>query len=335
MDLNRFNLGVGPMSPEIVTLCLEYSHIYSFPLMIIASRNQADYDSGYVCTTSQLSTLIKDSQYYDPERILLCRDHCGPYFSDLDSGLDLEAAMQRCIATIKSDCAAGFDLIHIDVSRIPKVELQKSSAIRLYQVAKECNPKIKFEFGSEQNEIGNVSEIEVRDSLDIAKALLPELKFFVSPTGSLTKHIQVGEFDVDTVKKLVDLVHTEGLLFKEHNADYLSIDEVKLRRAAGIDALNIAPQLGRVQTEVLHDLGHFLGPVYTNFKELALGNGYWGRWVPCTVTDDNTKFFVSGHYHFASNEALQLRNAIGSQFMEHLRISMFATLDCYRLGYHV
>ena len=109
--MKQFKLGFGPMSKEIITILAEHTQKNNYPLMIIASRNQVDYVTGYVCTTAELAGQVQ--QYKNPN-LLLCRDHCGPYFSDLDRGLTIEDAMDRCMKTISADIAAGFDLIHID-----------------------------------------------------------------------------------------------------------------------------------------------------------------------------------------------------------------------------
>ena len=144
------------MSKEIVELCLSYSHQNDYPLMIIASRNQVDYDSGYAMNTKELSDLVFNSEYYDRDRILLCRDHCGPYFSDADKNLDLETVIERCMNTIKADVDAKFYLIHIDVSRV-ETDKQRAVAEKLFSYAMALNPKIMFEFGTEDN-TGNTTE---------------------------------------------------------------------------------------------------------------------------------------------------------------------------------
>ena len=42
-----FRLGFGPMSREVIEILCNYSHNNKKPLMIIASRNQVDAESGY------------------------------------------------------------------------------------------------------------------------------------------------------------------------------------------------------------------------------------------------------------------------------------------------
>ena len=89
MDLNNFRLGFGPMSGTIIDAIVSYSADKSRPLMLIASRNQIDRDSGYVMTTEQFAQRINPikSQYTK-----ICRDHCGPYFLDSEKSLDLNSS---------------------------------------------------------------------------------------------------------------------------------------------------------------------------------------------------------------------------------------------------
>jgi len=336
MVLNQFKLGVGPMSGLIVDLCLEYSKHNDYPLMIIASRNQVDYNSGYVYTTSELVNQIRCHSGYDKNRVLICRDHCGPYFSDKDKGKSLETAIQECKETIKHDISNGFDLIHIDVSRIDK-DKQYDYAKILIEYALHLNPDIMLEFGSEDNVGENIEDSvsRIHEQLTFLSQYKHNVKFFVSQTGSLTKHKQVGLFNNELVSTAVSHTHSYDLLFKEHNADYLSSNELILRSQAGVDALNIAPQLGAIQTSVMLALGKKYSTEYENFSKYVLESGYWERWVTNDVTDDYTKVVASGHYCFNSVYA---SNLIGTMlkndepFMNNLRTELFNILDIYYEG---
>ena len=48
MKKNFRKIGIGPMSPEVVEAVYKYSDINNVELMLIASKNQIDYSSGYV-----------------------------------------------------------------------------------------------------------------------------------------------------------------------------------------------------------------------------------------------------------------------------------------------
>ena len=110
-----FRLGFGPMSREVIEILCNYSHNNKKPLMIIASRNQVDAESGYVMTTPQIREQLSA---LSTDYIWMCRDHCGPYFLDAEKNLSLRDAVEATKKTIAYDIEQGFDLIHIDTSRV-------------------------------------------------------------------------------------------------------------------------------------------------------------------------------------------------------------------------
>ena len=196
MDLNKFKLGIGPMSPEVVDICLEYSKVNDFPIMIIASRNQVDTNSGYSFTTTELVNFIKSNINYDPNRVLICRDHCGPYYGDIDNQLSIDDALKNCITTIESDVKNGFDLIHVDISRVAKEE-KYTIANQLISYILKLNPNMMLEFGSEDNLSVEENNNQIHHDVEFSKQYSDTIKFVVGRTGSLTKHAQVGHFSVE------------------------------------------------------------------------------------------------------------------------------------------
>jgi tagatose-1,6-bisphosphate aldolase non-catalytic subunit AgaZ/GatZ len=326
--MKRFKLGFGPMSTEIVDILCQYTEEKNYPLMIIASRNQVDMDTGYVKTTTQLSEQVR---HYDRKNILLCRDHCGPYFADLDRGLDIEVAIKRCEETIASDIINGFDLIHIDVSRIKQDQLRWAK--HLIEFALRLEPNFKFEFGSEDNTGVDVNSSIARidSQIEFLEPYKDNVVFFVSQTGSLTKDGQIGKFNVKSNKKVAEQLHAAGYLFKEHNADYFDEKDIEKRVEAGIDALNIAPQLGKIQTDLLTEMGSDTAE-YKLFADLVYSTpNIWSRWMSNGSTDKATAVSVSGHYHFAKKE---YRDAVAvidtAAYNAELKNRIYALLDMYR-----
>jgi len=335
MNINKFKLGAGPMSNEIVELLLEYSHANNYPLMIIASRNQVDYNSGYVSTTAQLVKQIKAYPGYDSNRILICRDHCGPYFSDNDKNKSIDSAMQECFKTIEADISNDFDLIHIDVSRI--TDNQYIYAKQLIDYAISLRPDIMLEFGSEDNTNENIDEcvLHVDEQLEFLSQYKNNIKFFVSQTGSLTKHKQIGTFNHAQSKLLVDKTHSCGFLFKEHNADYLILHDLADRLSSGVDAVNIAPMLGTAQTNVLVSLSQKYKNELSDFSKYVIEQNVWPRWVTSDISDDETKLLVSGHYYYSTDSYNMLFNKIDkTDFSNFLRKAIFNILDVYKRGLH-
>jgi len=328
--MKQFKLGFGPMSKEIVEILAKHTKENNYPLMIIASRNQVDYVTGYVCTTAELVAQVEE---FKNPNLLLCRDHCGPYFSDLDKGLSIEDAMDRCMKTIAADIASGFDLIHIDVSRIKDNQL--FYAKELIEYALSLNPDIKLEFGSEDN-----TGIDIKSSLariDVQLGFLNPYKgnvvFFVTQTGSLTKDNQVGVFDIDRNLEIGKQIRAEGFLFKEHNADYFTAEDIEHRIHANVDSLNIAPQLGKIQTDLLKEFAP--DDLWSKFADYVYSQNYWQRWVSPGVTDKDIAVSVSGHYCFNSDEYRAIIAAINNvRFREKLGTKISELLDHYKTFDH-
>ena len=338
MDFRNFKLGVGPISKPIVAACLEYSNFHEFPIMFIASRNQADHDSGYAFTTGELVDFIRSSDYYDPDRVLICRDHCGPYFSDADDGLSLTDAVEACLKTIEADCNANFDLIHVDVSRIV-TDQQFDIAEVLFDYATTLKPDMAFEFGTEDNTGTNLKDSmqKLHQQLEFIESYNPYIKFVVAQTGSLTKHKQVGKFNPSDNAQIAELIHTNGMLFKEHNADYLTATEVNLRKTTGVDSINIAPQLGSIQSSVMLEYKYHYPTLFETFYNEVLEAGYWTKWVTPDITDNDIKFIASAHYCYRYDSGKLLLNELlnNVDFTVTLKTQLYDAIDQYRIGYEL
>jgi hypothetical protein len=272
-SINQFKLGFGPMSQDITEILARYTKENAYPLMIIASRNQADYNSGYVCTSKELVDLVKE---FNNPNLLICRDHCGPYFGDKYIRLTIEECIAMCKETIKNDISSGFDLIHIDVSRIKSNHLTYGKDLIEYAIS--LNPNIMLEFGSENNTGIDVSSSigRIEEQLVFLQQYKKNVKFFVTQTGSLTKCGQEGTFSLVDNTNVAKQIHDAGFLFKEHNADYFNKADLIDRRKAGVDSLNIAPQLGTIQTAILKEFS----PVnlWNKFSDVVYSANKWQRW---------------------------------------------------------
>jgi hypothetical protein len=319
--MQNYKLGVGPMSLEIIDIINSYDG--KMPLMVVASRNQVDHDSGYVCRTADLANSITDPS------ILVCRDHCGPYFSDKDKSLTLSEALEECKLTINRDIRSGFDLIHIDVSRIEHHQLDYAKELIEYTL--DCDPTMMLEFGSEDNtgEGLGPSMARIEDQLAFIEQYKDNVRYFVTQTGSFTQHMQMGTFDIPFNTAICDRIHNAGFMFKEHNADYLSDDDIAKRRVVGIDALNIAPQLGAVQTRILKEVAGDSKEWY-EFAKRVLASNMWVKWLPRDVTNKELAVVVAGHYHFNTIEYTRLMGSIDvGRFKYMLNKEINSIFDSY------
>jgi hypothetical protein len=214
--------------------------------------------------------------------------------------------------------------------------MQESVATKLFDYALSLNPDIMFEFGSEDNTNTGLDEsiANLDKQLVFVQKYKNNLKFFVTQTGSLTKHTQVGTFDPIVNKVTSEKIHSYGLMFKEHNADYLLENDLLYRTKANIDAVNIAPQLGSIQSTVLYQLRDHCSAEFAVFFISVINSDYWKRWVLNNEVDNLTKFLVSAHYFYSHELGIDLIKQLNasSEFDKLLQESLFLTLDQYRTG---
>ncbi len=291
-------LGVGPMSEEIIDAVFNYSEKHSEPLMLIASKNQIDWNGGYVnnWTTREYMNFVKLMRSrYSQAKVYICRDHCGPGFK----GKDLDDTYQ----TIDEDLENGFDLIHVDFCHYHggKEEIIKESK-KAIEYIKSKKTKTLIEIGTDENTgafLEDVSAIEKEINQLIESA---KIDFFVCQTGSLIKEVnQVGDFNSDFLKKIRAIADKYHILLKEHNADYLNVDNIKKRKGL-IDAVNVAPQFGVIQTQLTIQKCLLYGIDFSEFIEGAYKSQRWQKWLNNNTKDN--KFLcsmIAGHYIFASD----------------------------------
>jgi len=295
-------LAFGPMSSESIEAVFQYSNFHRTELMLIASKNQIDHAGGYVnkWTTAEYMKFIKEmKKMYPQAKVKICRDHCGPGFNG-------NSDLKDVYKTIDADIENGFDLIHIDFCHFKGTkDEQLKETKKAIQYCLKKNPKIELEIGTDENRGTNYSlpnlkewETEIDYFLTFCKP-----KFYVVQTGSLVMEInQAGSFNKPFVTDVHKMLAKKGLLLKEHNADYLSKDEIAMRTGI-VDAMNNAPQLGVVQTSTVLARCLIYGIKFDKFLDVVYAGGKWKKWLN-TNTADNKMLccMIAGHYHFSSPE---------------------------------
>jgi hypothetical protein len=313
------------MSPLINDIQARYARDNQRPLMFIASRNQIDANSGYVMNTKELCEQLNPLRN---DYLMICRDHCGPYFLDSEKRLSLLGAVEATKKTIAADIENGFDLIHIDTSRCDD---PYHVADELFNFCLNLNPNIKFEFGTEEN-VGVAAGIKKYQEDVKFASQFPNMEFVVAQTGSLTmEDRQVGSFDVPMVQRLVKFATNARVKLKEHNADYLTAAQIQLRKLAGVHACNIAPQLGVIQTKKIIELANLYSIDSTNFKNTVLESGKWNKWI--IDGGDDVKVAVAGHYCFTSDTYKKLVDQINVHCDTNKEIET-AIVECLDLYYN-
>jgi len=293
------NLALGPMSKEVIEAIFRYSDIMNVQLMLISSRNQVDVESGYVFRTKQYAEYIrKMKKKYPQANIVVCRDHCGPNFGNCQEN-DLDGTKK----TIKCDLENGFDLIHLDLCLATWLshEEKLDHTLDIMRYALSIKPDVMFEIGTDKN-VG-VAETDVRRIIsDVAKCrTIIDPTFYVVQTGSLVvENRNSGTFASSDVGKMSNMLHKHGIRLKEHNADYLTTEQIGLRRGL-VDAINVAPQLGVIQTLHILSKAIIYGINVQPFAHKVVSGYNWKKWS--NSTENNMLYtMIAGHYHFSGHE---------------------------------
>lgn len=327
-------LGVSAVSRRVVNTALDYAENERIPIMITASRNQVEDNAigtGYTSFTPQ--ELVGYVRSVAPGYGLVCRDHGGPYFSDDDAGLPPAAAAERATASLRDDVAAGFDLVHVDWSR-SRTDVLSETVRLVAELRSMGRSSLEFEVGTDETD-GGVDEVkDFEATLTAIADMAGCVKFVVGRTGSLIKErFQIGYFDFETVRRLTSLAHGYGFLFKEHNADYLPAADIALRPAAGVDAINIGPELGVIETTAIARLAMTNGAddELRAFFNRAVECGKWRKWIYGADPPARMKAVIAGHYCQQSPEYQELMAVLEARVdVENIvRSELRARIDCY------
>lgn len=318
MRNDSIRIFIGPMSKNVVDAIIEYNNEFkSSKIGFIPSRRQIDFLNGYVnsWTTSTFSKYVKDLN----DSIIIERDHGGPNQGFVnDDGKE----------SYEFD-ANFFDIIHIDPWKeypeyIEGLEQTISAINYCYSKNKDCH----YEVGTEQA-IRYFTDEELERLLsDLRKKLKPEVFSKIiyavvqSGTGlNLADQINTGKFDLDRLKSMLRICNDNHIMSKEHNGDYLNIQELSLRFNCGLNAINIAPEYGQIETSFYIDLIKKMPDnIIHEFYSICFNSKRWEKWVKSDFDPYiKTKkvIMICGHYIFSTQDFLMLKNKISN----YLKIS--------------
>jgi hypothetical protein len=298
------------------------------PLMLISSKNQIDWDAGYVnnWNTSQYAANIAGmKQKYPKAQVFVCRDHCGPGFKNDD--------LSDVYKTIDSDLENGFDLIHIDFCHYKGTyeEILEESKKAILHILKH-KPKMLLEVGTDENTGAFLNNLEkIENEMKYFSALAP-LQFFVCQTGSLVKEEeQAGGFNAEFLKKVRPLAEKYQIGIKEHNCDYIEAEEIAKRKGL-VEAVNVAPQFGVIQTALTLAKSYTYGINPEDFLNTAYQSGKWKKWLKNETSQNKYLCSVlAGHYVFASTAYKNLYEKISKHedFRKAIILEQMKNFDLY------
>lgn len=364
-------LGVGPVSKNCVDATVDVARASGTPIVFIASRRQIDMDDlggGYVnnWTTPQFADYVRDISNGAP--VYLARDHGGPWQSEVECARNYDAAqaMESAKLSYEVDILAGFDLLHLDPFRAgPEggdssfpvfLERTKELYAHCHAFALQHGKQVSFEIATDEGAIGegeaHQTEAFIRDMLEFcSRESLPAPLFAVLLTGTkVMENRNVGLLDGwvrdhgglpygHALPILSEFCHRNGLAVKEHNLDYVSDATLEWHSKTLVDAVNVAPEFGIIETRAFLDACEAIGrsDLRDRFIEFALDSGKWRKWMlPDTSVDDRGKAVIAGHYVFSAPEIVVLKEEVNSvcesqgwNLDDRLRAAVAASVERY------
>ena len=285
---------IGPMSKNIVDAIIEFCDETDNKIGLIPSRRQVEWDGGYVNNWT-----TKDFSKYS-NKLILKRDHAGPGQGYIDDD---------GFKSLKHDCSY-FNIIHIDPwKKYPKYKEGLKWTIKMIEFCYNLNPNIEFEVGTEEA-IRRFNPKELDMLLNDLHVRLEEntfnqIKYLVIQSGtSLKGTLNTGEYNKDRLLAMIKIAKSWELLSKEHNGDYIPVDLIKEKMNLGLDAINIAPEFGLIET-----LSYIHGGI-DKFWKICYDSKRWEKWVdknfnPYTQKLDLIK--ICGHYVLSHPDFLKIK----------------------------
>jgi len=297
---------IGPMSKNVVDCVINHGQQYSIGL--IPSRRQVDYCGGYVnmWNTKTFSEYVRSFN----SSVLLCRDHGGEnQGQEPDDGL----------SSFLSD-SEHFDLIHIDPFRVSNTMLDAAEKTKT-AIQTISNSNLMYEVGTEEA-IYRYQPEELKWFLDYLKMGLTEeqfsqIKYVVVQSGTrldLSTRTNTGNFNKRRLKSFIKVVKKFGLMSKEHNGDYLTDSfDVELRFESGLDAINIAPEFGQIESEYYLEECKKDKALFDELYLICYNSGKWKKWVKDVGRISESELIMTCFHYILSDEVFLKK--IKSQFL--------------------
>lgn len=265
---------IGPMSKNVVDCVIKHGQKHSIGL--IPSRRQVDFSGGYVngWNTETFSSYVKKKN----SSVLLCRDHGGAEQGQVsDDG-------NKSFGTD----AQYLDLIHIDPFRVSETIYQAAEKTAdIIEKIFEVNPNIMYEVGTEEA-IFKYQPEDLNWMLGYLKIRLRmeyfnQIKYAVVQSGTrldLATRTNIGNYNNTRLQNFIEIVKNFDLMSKEHNGDYLTDSfDVEVRFASGLDAINIAPEYGQIESEFYLEMCSKDNALFEQLYEICYNSGKWKKWI--------------------------------------------------------
>ena len=289
---------IGPMSQNVVDCVIKHSQQHSIGL--IPSRRQVDFSGGYVngWNTETFSSYVKKKN----SSVLLCRDHGGAEQGQVsDYG-------NKSFGTD----AQYLDLIHIDPFRVSETIYQAAEKTAdIIEKIFEVNPNIMYEVGTEEA-IFKYQPEDLNWMLGYLKIRLRieyfnQIKYAVVQSGTrldLATRTNIGNYNNTRLQNFIEIVKNFDLMSKEHNGDYLTDSfDVEVRFASGLDAINIAPEYGQIESEFYLEMCSKDNALFEQLYEICYNSGKWKKWIPDVSRVSKSQIIMTCCHYILSDKS--------------------------------
>ena len=303
------NFCFGTMSKNSVDEIIRFSLINpEKEIIFIPSRRQIEYNGGYVnnWTTQSFVEYIKSYN----SNIKIERDHGGP-----GQGYEMDDGYM----SLFHDCKY-MDIIHIDPwKKYNNINEGIQWTIDMIKYCNTQNPNLLYEIATEESiRPFTIEELELlittlQSELNIE--LFKKIKFLVIQCGTkLNECKNIGIFDESKLINMISLCNKYGLIAKEHNGDWTSMDIINQKYALGLKYINIAPEIAEIETlTILNKLKLNDDDNLEKLYKICLDSNRWKKWV-CNDFDYINKkdkiIQISCHYIYTDPLFIQIKNKI-------------------------
>lgn len=312
--MNEPKLCLGPMSKNVVDAAIEFAEDRKISLGLIPSRRQIDHQGGYVnwWTTKKFSKYVRERS----SRLWLIRDHGGGgQGATKDWGFDSLA-----------EDSLHFDAIHLDPWRFNNFNEALEQTANYLKFCFRQNPNLWFEVGTEEA-IQPYSPEQLAELLDYLENNLSleefsQIKYVVIQSGTSIKDgANTGSYSAEKLTQMLWVAQSYKLLSKEHNGDFLSANLIREKFAKGLDSINIAPELGQIETQVyLNLIADSKKPyLFDLFYHLAHTSGKWKKWLSSPKSSEEI-IKAAGHYVFSDPKFQVIVNYFQAEDLIKLKI---------------
>jgi hypothetical protein len=313
MNLTETKFFIGPMSKNIVDAILQVNNDTPNVFAFIPSRRQVEFDGGYVnnWTTQTFSEYVN-------KKMTIQRDHGGPLQGKVydlgfhSFGID----------------AKHFDIIHVDPWKLNRhFSFNMHYTVDYIKYIHNINPNIYYEIGTEEA-IKSFSPKQLETFLHtlrimLSKDIFDKIKYAVVQSGvglDVVNRKNIGNTCLKKLEEMISVCNSFGIMTKEHNGDYLSLDEIKQRFNLGLSAINIAPEFGQIET--LCYLKEMTDREIDQYFHICYKSGKWKKWVPLKFDPIANKIdliITCGHYVLSNPEFLDIKPNINDKIIVEVK----------------